>query len=156
MQRLTGGSPRGGGSHEGRDIGNPISMSLPRAIPLTIGLWVRRLSMAYYVKSTKLRKIKMKQYGILFNSELCVGCQTCEVACKHEHGSPVGVNRIRIFKKGPYKKNGKLKLDFHPVRCMHCADAKCMEACPVGAISRTPLKIVTIDDETCTGCKLCI
>jgi Fe-S-cluster-containing dehydrogenase component len=98
----------------------------------------------------------MQYHGILFNSELCVGCQTCEVACKHEHGSPVGVNRIRVLKKGPYMKNGKLRLDFHPIRCMHCTNATCMEACPVDAISRAPLGIVTIDDETCTGCKLCI
>ena len=98
----------------------------------------------------------MEHYGILFNAELCVGCQTCEVACKQEHGSPVGVNRIRIFRKGPYKKNGRLRLDFHMVRCMHCIDPKCMEACPVKAISCGPLGVVAVDPETCTGCKLCI
>ena len=98
----------------------------------------------------------MEYHGILFNSELCVGCQTCEVACQQEHGGPVGVHRIRVFKKGPYKKNGRLRLDFHMVRCMHCMDARCMEACPVKAISRDPLGVVVVDPETCTGCKLCI
>lgn len=98
----------------------------------------------------------MEYHEILFNSELCVGCQTCEVACKQEHGSPVGVHRIQVFKKGPYKKNGKLRLDFHLVRCMHCVEAKCMEMCPVKAISRTPFGTVSVDPQTCMGCKLCI
>ena len=98
----------------------------------------------------------MEHPRMLFNDKLCVGGQTSEVACKQEHGSPVGIHRIRVIKKGPYKKNGKLRLDFHLVRCMYCTEAKCMKICPVKAISLTPFRTVAMDPQTCMGCKVCI
>ena len=32
----------------------------------------------------------MAEYGLLIDYEYCTGCETCVVACKEEHGFPVG------------------------------------------------------------------
>jgi len=40
--------------------------------------------------------------------------------------------------------------------CFHCADAPCLEACPVEAIYRHPRTgAVIIDEDTCVGCMRC-
>jgi len=40
--------------------------------------------------------------------------------------------------------------------CKHCADAGCLNACPVGAIEHTDLGNVFVRQEVCIGCKYCI
>ena len=42
-------------------------------------------------------------YGLLIDYEYCTGCQSCEVACKEEHGYPVGTWGIRVFDDGPWE-----------------------------------------------------
>lgn len=40
--------------------------------------------------------------------------------------------------------------------CKHCGDAGCLNACPTGAIVRTGLGNVTVQQDVCIGCKYCI
>lgn len=47
----------------------------------------------------------MATNGLLIDYEFCSGCQSCEVACKEEHGFPVGKWGIRVFDDGPWQKN---------------------------------------------------
>ncbi len=42
-------------------------------------------------------------YGLLIDYEYCTGCQSCEVACKEEHGYPVGKWGIRVHDDGPWE-----------------------------------------------------
>jgi anaerobic dimethyl sulfoxide reductase subunit B (iron-sulfur subunit) len=44
----------------------------------------------------------MMRYGLLVDYEFCTGCQSCEVACKQEHGFPVGKWGIRVLDEGPW------------------------------------------------------
>ena len=92
---------------------------------------------------------------LYFQGDLCMGCHACEVACKMEHHLPVGVNRARIVTAGPTLVKGKLELNFQRIRCMHCSDSPCVEACPSNAIYRRPDGIVIIDKSLCTGCRSC-
>ena len=48
----------------------------------------------------------MAQYGLLIDYEFCSGCQSCEVACKEEHGYPVGQWGIRVMDDGPWQIEG--------------------------------------------------
>ena len=41
--------------------------------------------------------------GLLNDYEWCDGCHSCEVACKEEHGFPVGQFGIRLLKDGPWE-----------------------------------------------------
>ena len=47
----------------------------------------------------------MPQYGLLIDYQHCSGCQSCEVACKEEHGLPVGKWGIRVLDDGPWQKD---------------------------------------------------
>ena len=40
--------------------------------------------------------------------------------------------------------------------CKHCVNAGCLEACPTGAIIRTPYDTVVIQQEICNGCGYCV
>lgn len=48
----------------------------------------------------------MGRYGLLIDYEYCTGCQSCEVACKEEHGFPVGKWGIRVLDDGPWQIEG--------------------------------------------------
>ncbi len=38
----------------------------------------------------------MSRKGLLIDYEYCTGCHSCEVACKQEHGYPVGRGGIDL------------------------------------------------------------
>ncbi len=82
-----------------------------------------------------------------------MGCHACEVACKAEHHLPVGVNRTRVVAEGPVIIKGKLELLFKRIRCLHCSNPPCLEACPVKAIRKRKDGIVFIVESLCTGCR---
>jgi anaerobic dimethyl sulfoxide reductase subunit B (iron-sulfur subunit) len=47
----------------------------------------------------------MTDYGLLIDYEFCTGCETCVVACKKEHGFPIGKWGIRVLDDGPWQKD---------------------------------------------------
>lgn len=85
------------------------------------------------------------------NPEKCTGCLQCEMACSFENDgvfSPAK-SRIRVF---TFHEEGR----FVPYTCTQCAEAWCMQACPVEAIvinAATGAKDVL--DDVCVGCKVC-
>ena len=98
----------------------------------------------------------VKEYTLIVNTEDCVGCNACEVACKQEHNLPVGPRWIKVYPDGPREIEGKLQLRYMVTHCMHCSRPDCKDACPVEAITKREDGIVLIDEELCTGCKECI
>lgn len=97
----------------------------------------------------------MSPKNILVDLEYCVGCRACEVACKQENDIPVGIKWINVVKVGPRMVGDKLKMDFIPMRCQHCAKAPCIDACPDNAVTKRSDGIVLINPELCTGCMSC-
>ena len=89
----------------------------------------------------------MEKISLIFEKKNCMGCHTCEVACKQEHGLGVGPRLVYVIEKSS---------DFIPVYCHHCAKAPCKDACPVEAISRNEQGIVLIDSDLCIGCRECV
>ncbi|CAN5446685.1 MAG: 4Fe-4S dicluster domain-containing protein [Rubrobacteraceae bacterium] len=75
----------------------------------------------------------MTNYGFIIDNRKCIGCHACTVACKAEHEVPVGVNRtwVKYIEKGEFPDTQRA---FHVMRCNHCEDAPCVEACPVTAL----------------------
>ena len=105
----------------------------------------------------------MTRYGMAIDLSRCIGCNTCAVACKVSNNLPkdVGWNVVhtegRDFadtSKGTY--GGEMQLSWLPVNCMHCENAVCEEVCPTGATVKRDDGIVTVDEETCIGCKSCM
>ncbi len=98
----------------------------------------------------------MTKWTIAVDPELCFDCKACEVACKQENDLPVGPRWIHVLTVGPRMVGDKLKVDFVPKLCLHCADPPCAKACPVDAIQRREDGIVLIDEKLCFGCMNCL
>lgn len=105
----------------------------------------------------------MTRYGMAIDLSRCIGCNTCAVACKVSNNLPKDVwwnvvhTEGRDFadtSKGTY--GGEMQLSWLPVNCMHCENAVCEEVCPTGATVERDDGIVTVDEETCIGCKSCM
>lgn len=98
------------------------------------------------------------QLGFYFDQTRCTGCYTCAVACKDWHdisAGPVAWMRLLTIERGEYPVPW---LAFLTVSCYHCAKPACIDACPVGSITkRDEDGIVIVDQETCLGkdCGLC-
>ena len=105
----------------------------------------------------------MTRYGMAIDLSRCIGCNTCAVACKVSNNLPKDVwwnvvhTEGRDFadtSKGTY--GGEMQLSWLPVNFMHCENAVCEEVCPTGATVKRDDGIVTVDEETCIGCKSCM
>jgi Fe-S-cluster-containing dehydrogenase component/formate-dependent nitrite reductase membrane component NrfD len=93
-------------------------------------------------------------FGFIIDNRKCIGCHACTVACKSEHQVPIGVNRtwVKYIEKGEFPDTRRL---FSVMRCNHCADAPCVEICPVTALYTRSDGIVDFDNRRCIGCKAC-
>ena len=98
----------------------------------------------------------MTQYALIIDHASCWGCKTCEVACKQENGMPDGTKLIDVLEDGPKFSDDKLDFVFHVNVCRHCDEPPCAESCPEEAIARRDDGIVVMDDEKCSGCRLCV
>ena len=102
-----------------------------------------------------------KRYGMVINLKRCVGCHTCTVACKAEHGIKDG-SWIKVLTVGgnsmdtPAGVYPDLSMYYLPKLCMHCEKARCIDTCPNGALCRREDGIVVVDIQQCDGCRLCI
>ncbi|MBN1151906.1 MAG: 4Fe-4S dicluster domain-containing protein [Dehalococcoidia bacterium] len=95
----------------------------------------------------------------MVREELCIGCGLCRVYCEaHLAGNddpwkalkkrtvpPAG--GIRIEQSGPLSVS---------VRCQHCEEPACVDACLTGAMHRRDDGAVLIDSEKCIGCGTCM
>ncbi len=94
-------------------------------------------------------------FGFIIDNRKCIGCHACTVACKSEHDMPLGVNRtwVKYIEKGEFPQVRRI---FSVMRCNHCADAPCVDICPVTALYTREDGIVDFDNRRCIGCKACM
>ncbi len=124
----------------------------------------------------------MADNSFYYDGSLCMACRGCQVACKQWNQLPA--EKTEFFAApGGYQNPAALSastwtlIKFHELACddcgvkwffrretcMHCTDAKCIEACPVQpaeeggpkAMHRTEYGTVTVDAERCIGCGAC-
>ncbi len=71
----------------------------------------------------------MTRMGFLLDSDNCIGCHACTVACKSEHDVPLGVNRtwVKYIETGTFPDVAR---KFNVMRCNQCDDAPCMDDLP--------------------------
>ena len=94
--------------------------------------------------------------ALMIDLERCIGCKSCEAACKAEHGLGPGENRNRVIWLGDTQAP---LLDFLTLSCQHCERPACLRACPVApkAIMKDPeTGVVSINEDRCTGCGECV
>ena len=101
--------------------------------------------------STLTKTAVRHQYALVVDTNKCIGCESCSVACRVENEVPDGHWRSRIAP--PTSTGTKAPMKWS---CMHCADAPCVQVCPTKATYRRADGIVVIDADKCVGCKYCI
>lgn len=97
----------------------------------------------------------MTQFGFYYDAENCIGCHTCQVACKDTHRLEVGENyrTVRTFCTGS---DYTPRLYHISMACNHCASPSCMQACTPGALMRNEDGLVVVDETVCNGCGDCV
>lgn len=97
---------------------------------------------------------KIKNPIMIIDASKCVGCHACEVACKQEFGTPLGVFRIMTLylDSGVYP---KVKREFLPISCRQCENAACVKACKNGALYEQN-GVITINPKQCDACGECV
>ena len=60
----------------------------------------------------------MPRDGLLIEYEYCTGCQSCVVACKQEHGYPVGIGGIKLNEI--ITEGERLRIDYLPFPTKYC------------------------------------
>ena len=90
---------------------------------------------------------------IMANSQQCLGCHACEVACVMAHN-----NEQHVLSQRHYQPRITVVKHLHQrsaVTCHHCEDAPCARSCPNGAI-RHVNDSVQVNQQKCIGCKSCV
>ena len=104
--------------------------------------------------NTDNRGAALPRWGMVIDLRRCVGCQTCTIACKQEHGLPPGTawRFVTDVELGEYPDVRRL---FLPMQCMQCAEPPCVPVCPTGASRRREDGIVWVEYDACVGCGYC-
>jgi len=95
---------------------------------------------------------------IVYDSRLCLGCQSCMYACSmtHEGEANPSLSRIQIIRDAP--SFTKYPYDIVMSVCRQCVTPLCVQNCPTGAchVDEANGNVRRIDQEKCIGCQTCI
>jgi protein NrfC len=95
---------------------------------------------------------------IVYDSRLCLGCQSCMFSCSmtHEGEASPSLSRIQIIRDAP--SFTKYPYDIVMSVCRQCVSPLCVQNCPTGACHVDEIygNVRMIDQSKCIGCKRCI
>jgi formate dehydrogenase iron-sulfur subunit len=97
--------------------------------------------------------------AMLYDATRCVGCRSCEEACKEwnqlppEQEPPTDTTAYTWTLIKQYRGGGTES--FRKVQCMHCLHPGCVSVCTVGALRKTDQGPVVYDAGKCIGCRYC-
>jgi len=111
-------------------------------------------------------------YGLLHDTTRCIGCRSCEAACKQVNELPpseVPIDDKSIFdtqrrttetsltvvNRFKEEADGKPAV-YRKHQCMHCQEPCCASVCFVQAFTKTPEGPVLYDPSVCVGCRYCV
>ncbi|MFI5254451.1 MAG: 4Fe-4S dicluster domain-containing protein [Candidatus Limnocylindrales bacterium] len=124
------------------------------------------------------------RWGFVVDTDRCIGCGLCVVACKDENNVPKEPEYSRTWvERHTTTADGVVHVDspaggingfeaaidpaviggspvtgarFVPRLCMQCENPPCVAVCPVGATYRTPDGVILVDQDRCIGCGYCV
>ncbi|NQT15569.1 MAG: 4Fe-4S dicluster domain-containing protein [Planctomycetes bacterium] len=113
--------------------------------------------------------------GCLVDTTRCIGCRSCQVACKQSNG--LGGETTKFFSApGGYQNPARFSartytyISYHELespggepfwvfvkrQCMHCTNMYCAAVCPPQVYHKTPSGVVTCESDQCIGCAVCM
>lgn len=98
------------------------------------------------------------KYVIDLNLDRCIACGACAVACMDQNDifPQSGDQPLRKCVTVEDGEGMTAKMSYLSLSCMHCADAPCIKACPLGCISKDEdTGFVVYDTSRCIGCHSC-
>jgi formate dehydrogenase iron-sulfur subunit len=96
----------------------------------------------------------VKQKALLIDLTLCIGCNSCQDACKEQNHLPGGEEKqLSATAYTALEEHGDV---FVRRMCQHCLEPTCVSVCPVGAFTKTPEGPVLYDETKCIGCRYCM
>lgn len=90
------------------------------------------------------------------NMQRCIGCKTCQVACKDRHNLQAAgprPRRVEAFECGTYPDVAMFQLS---LSCNHCENPACVAGCPTGAMFKSDDGTVLHIDDRCVVCRNCM
>ena len=115
----------------------------------------------------------MSRLGFIYDQTRCIGCNTCQMACKDKNNLEKGMfyRRAVTVEADPWQPEATRKNCESPATtasiqksriwmhysgsCNHCAHPACVKACPTGAMHITEDGTVLASADKCIGCGLC-
>ncbi len=114
--------------------------------------------------------------GVLVDLSRCVGCRSCEAACRAEQNLPepdLPYTDLTVFEElehGRQRRTDETRFTVvnrydppglgHPlyrkVQCNHCQEPACLSSCFVNAYTKTPEGAVVYNPDVCVGCRTCM
>ncbi len=109
-------------------------------------------------------------HAVLVDLVRCMGCRSCQVACKAWNGNEAeiglclgcydnppnfSINTWSLVRFTEVEKDDKLNWVFSKIQCMHCEHPGCASVCTVGALKKTASGPVVYDADICIGCRYC-
>ncbi len=106
----------------------------------------------------------------LVDATWCIGCKSCQVACKNWNQLPATQTEFTGSYENPadlfpevwsrikfneHAEDDSIKWYFSFISCMHCQKPGCISVCPANAIEKSELGPIKVDHERCIGCGLC-
>src|SRR5437763_16313473 len=96
----------------------------------------------------------MAQLALMIDLARCIGCGSCEAACKLEHHLGPGQFRTRILTLT--RPDDPERLEFVKAVCQQCERPACTRAGGAGALTKSEIDgIATIPAQRRAGCQEC-
>ncbi|BAK44193.1 4Fe-4S dicluster domain-containing protein [Eggerthella sp. YY7918] len=98
----------------------------------------------------------MGRKGFYYNQTACIGCRTCQIACKDKNDLEIGTlfRQVVSYETGMYP---EAHVYHYAATCNHCEMPACVAVCPDGAMYIDEDDgTVQHDDEKCIGCQYCV
>ena len=100
------------------------------------------------------------QWAMAIDTDLCIGCNACVVACQAENNVPaIGPDEMAVGRDMHWLRVDRYEAEgtsgFQPVPCMHCEKAPCEPVCPVEASVHDAQGLNVQVYNRCVGTRTC-